>query len=185
MRIVLFCHSLISDWNHGNAHFLRGIVTELLSRGHDVRVFEPADAWSVVNLLADVGPEALDGFKRAYPQLSSTRVVPEHLDLDIVLDGADLVLVHEWSDHPLVERIGRHRARSGRYTLLFHDTHHRSLTDEPSMAAYDLAHYDGVLAFGEVIRERYLARGWARRAFTWHEAADVAVRCGLDWQLGG
>ena len=44
MRIVLFCHSLVSDWNHGNAHFLRGVVRELMSRGHDVRVFEAATA---------------------------------------------------------------------------------------------------------------------------------------------
>ena len=29
MRFVLFCHSLRSDWNHGNAHFLRGVVTDL------------------------------------------------------------------------------------------------------------------------------------------------------------
>ena len=28
-KVVLFCHSLRSDWNHGNAHFLRGIATEL------------------------------------------------------------------------------------------------------------------------------------------------------------
>jgi glycosyltransferase involved in cell wall biosynthesis len=41
MRIAIFCHSLMSDWNHGNAHFLRGVVTDLLDRGHDVRVFEP------------------------------------------------------------------------------------------------------------------------------------------------
>jgi spore maturation protein CgeB len=32
-----------------------------------------------------------------------------------------------------------------------------------------------VLAFGEVIRDRYVARGWARRAWTWHEAADIGV----------
>ena len=25
------------------------------------------------------------------------------------------------------------------------------------------------------LREVYVARGWARRAFTWHEAADVRV----------
>ena len=29
MHVVLFCHSLASDWNHGNAHFLRGLVAEL------------------------------------------------------------------------------------------------------------------------------------------------------------
>ena len=33
MNFVLFYHSLSSDWNHGNAHFLRGIVSELLARG--------------------------------------------------------------------------------------------------------------------------------------------------------
>jgi spore maturation protein CgeB len=38
MRIVLFYHSLLSDWNHGNAHFLRGIATELMTRGHEVHV---------------------------------------------------------------------------------------------------------------------------------------------------
>jgi spore maturation protein CgeB len=35
--------------------------------------------------------------------------------------------------------------------------------------------YDGVLAYGRVIRELYLAKGWAQRAWTWHEAADTRV----------
>ncbi|MBA3888751.1 MAG: glycosyltransferase, partial [Acidobacteria bacterium] len=77
--------------------------------------------------------------------------------------------------HPVVRRIGQHRAAGGRYVLLFHDTHHRSLTEPAEMARYDLEHYDGVLAFGEVLRQRYLSQGWARRAWTWHEAADVRV----------
>jgi spore maturation protein CgeB len=173
MRIVVFCHSLISDWNHGNAHFLRGVAANLVSRGHDVRVYEPRDAWSVVNLLRDAGPSAIADFHAAYPMLDARRVDPDTLDLDEALDGADLVLVHEWNTHPLVERIGRHRAASGRYLLFFHDTHHRSVSDPAAMHSYDLQHYDGVLAFGEVIRERYVALGWARRAWTWHEAADV------------
>ena len=41
----MFYHSLLSDWNHGNAHFLRGITAELLGLGHEVRVLEPRDAW--------------------------------------------------------------------------------------------------------------------------------------------
>ena len=175
MRIVLFCHSLVSDWNHGNAHFLRGIATELLSRGHDVRVYEPADAWSVQNLIADGGPEAIAAYRRAYPQLASERYDPASLDLDRALDGADLVLVHEWNTHALVRAIGERRARGGRFALLFHDTHHRSVSDAAAMGAYDLDAYDGVLAFGEVIRQQYVARGWARQAWTWHEAADPRV----------
>ena len=39
----------------------------------------------------------------------------------------------------------------------------------------DLSGFDGVLCFGEVIRRLYLERGWAARAWTWHEAADTAL----------
>ncbi len=72
MRVVVFTHSLVSCWNHGNAHFLRGVVRELLARRHEVRVFEPADGWSRANLLADHGIAALDRFARDFPELSST-----------------------------------------------------------------------------------------------------------------
>jgi len=171
----MFYHSLLSDWNHGNAHFLRGVVSELKALGHEVRVYEPRDAWSVQNLVRERGPAALTEYRRAYPQLSSIRYSLANLDLDEALDDADLVLVHEWNDHGLVARIGAHRARTGRYVLLFHDTHHRSVTDPTGIQAYDLRHYDGVLAFGEVIRELYLQNGWTARAWTWHEAADTRV----------
>jgi spore maturation protein CgeB len=175
MRIAMFCHSLVSDWNHGNAHFLRGIATELLARGHDVRLYEPRNAWSLQNLVAEQGEMPIHRFRAAYPGLTSRRYDLERLDLDQALDGMDLVLVHEWNDHALVRRIGEHRARVGGYRLLFHDTHHRSVTDPQSMAAYELSHYDGVLAFGEVIRDLYLARGWTAHAWIWHEAADTRV----------
>ena len=154
MRVVMFYHSLVSDWNHGNAHFLRGVVTELLARGHNVDVLEPADGWSRKNLLRESGPEAIDSFHRAYPTLHSRLYDFPTLDLDDTLDGADLVLVHEWNEPRLVEAIGRHRAASGGYHLLFHDTHHRSVTDREGMERYQLHHYVGVLAFGEVIRRR-------------------------------
>ena len=175
MRIVMFYHSLVSDWNHGNAHFLRGIVRELLERGHTVKVLEPADAWSREHLVREHGPEAIAGFERAYPALHSSQYRLETLDLDSELEDADLVLVHEWNDPLLVASVGRHRARSRGYHLLFHDTHHRSVTDRDGMSKYCLASYDGVLAFGEVIRRRYLDEGWSERVWTWHEAADVRV----------
>jgi spore maturation protein CgeB len=175
MRFVLFYHSLVSDWNHGNAHFLRGIVTELLDRGHQVAVYEPADAWSVANLVRDHGVKPLEEFRQAFPHLQSTPYELATLDLDAALRDADVVIVHEWSDHQLVRRIGEHRARTSAYQLFFHDTHHRAATKPEEMSAYELAHYDGVLAYGAVIRDLYLARGWARQAWTWHEAADVRV----------
>ena len=175
MRVVMFYHSLASDWNHGNAHFLRGVVRELLERGHDVRVMEPRDGWSRTSLLNDHGPAALDAFTRAYPDLTAELYDADGLDLSAVLSRADLVLVHEWNPPPLVAAIGRHHALHGSYQLLFHDTHHRSVTTPSEMAAYDLRHYDGVLAFGDSVRDRYLESGWSSRAWTWHEAADLTT----------
>jgi spore maturation protein CgeB len=175
VRVVVFCHSLISDWNHGNAHFLRGVCTDLLARGHVVDVYEPANAWSVCNLVAEHGEAPLTGFSRAYPMLRSRRYDAATLDLDHVLATADLVLVHEWNEHAIVARLGEHRRANSHYRLLFHDTHHRAVTDSGSMAAYRLEHYDGVLAYGAVLSELYRARGWAKRAWTWHEAADTRV----------
>ena len=175
MRVVMFYHSLVSDWNHGNAHFLRGVATELIERGHEVSILEPENGWSRSNLIAEYGQAPIEEFHHAYPRLTSRDYKLDSLDLDRELDGADLVLVHEWNDHALVERIGRHRAQSGHYRLLFHDTHHRSVTDPASMAAYRLDGYDGVLAFGEPVRDIYLRRGWANRVWTWHEAADTRV----------
>jgi spore maturation protein CgeB len=174
VRIVVFCHSLVSDWNHGNAHFLRGVVAELAGRGHDVRVHEPLDGWSRANLVVDHGRAAVDAFHAAFPDLRSTVYDLRKLDVVALTDGADLVIVHEWNEPELVAALGRHRA-SGGYRLLFHDTHHRAVTAPAEMARFDLRHYDGVLAFGEVIRELYLKRGWTDRAWTWHEAADTRV----------
>ena len=175
MRVVMFYHSLRSDWNHGNAHFLRGVATELLARGHEVSVYEPESAWSVENLIAERGRDAVDGYRRVYPTLASTTYTLDTLDLDAALDDADLVLVHEWNDHELVRRVGEHRRRVGGYHVLFHDTHHRAVTEPASMAAYDLRFYDGVLAFGSAIRDIYQARRWTENAWVWHEAADVRV----------
>ncbi len=175
MKIVLFCHSLVSDWNHGNAHFLRGVATELIVRGHDVAIYEPADSWSRQNLVDEHGEAPIAEFHERYPQLRSTRYTLDALDLQQVLSGADLVIVHEWNEHELVRRIGEHRARAGNYRLFFHDTHHRAITSPQQMQGYDLSNYDGVLAYGEVLRQIYVQRDWARRAWTWHEAADTRV----------
>ena len=173
MRIAWFTHSLVSDWNHGNAHFLRGVLAELIVRGHDAVAWEPADGWSRANL-REQSPGAEAAFARRFPTLVSHTYAGEQ-DLDRALDGADLAVVHEWTDPGIVRAIGRRRAHGGRFTLLFHDTHHRAVSAPDEMAAYDLSAYDGVLAFGEALREVYLRRGWGRRVWTWHEAADTRL----------
>jgi len=172
MKVIMFYHSMVSDWNHGNAHFLRGIVSELALRGHQVEVYEARHNWSLGNLRQEHGDAPVRDFAKAYPELKPRFYDNATLDAEAIVADADLVIVHEWNQPELVAKIGKLRKKHP-FRLLFHDTHHRLVTAPEQMFAYDLSHYDGVLAFGAVLRDLYLARGLAKRAWTWHEAADT------------
>ncbi len=175
MRFVLFYHSFVSCWNHGNAHFLRGIARALRARGHSVAVYEPIDGWSRQNaVLEDGGAEALAECARLVPGVEVHPYRLASLDLDRALDHADVVIAHEWNDPALIAQLGARR-RQGHFLLLFHDTHHRAVSAPDELDRFALEPFDAVLAFGEVLREVYARRGWGRRVVTWHEAADTAL----------
>ncbi len=174
MRFVFYTHSLVSDWNHGNAHFLRGVMRDLVARGHTALALEPADGWSRQNLLREGGPQALEAFARTFPDLDH-ETYDQGFDHERATAGADVVIVHEWTDPALVEQLGLLRRRGGGFRLLFHDTHHRAVSDRDAIAGMLLQDYDGILAFGETLRQRYLQLGWGARVFTWHEAADDSL----------
>lgn len=174
MKFVFYTHSLVSCWNHGNAHFLRGVMRELARRGHEALALEPLDSWSRANLLQDQGKSAEARFAETFPDLTSVRYDAD-FDHEQALSDADVVIVHEWTDPAIVERVGRARDEGGTFTLLFHDTHHRAVSAETAIAAMALRPFDGILAFGETLRQRYLDAGWGRSVFTWHEAADEAL----------
>lgn len=174
MKIVYFTHSLQSCWNHGNAHFLRGVLRELAAAGHHVRALEPQGAWSLENLLRDHGPAGLEPFRRNYPDLSVETYDPSADPVDLAGD-ADLVIVHEWNDPALAATLGRARQQGARFKLLFHDTHHRAVSDPEAIRAFDLSGFDGVLAFGEALSAVYRRWGWGDRVWTWHEAADTRL----------
>ena len=189
MRIVWFTHSLVSCWNHGNAHFLRGVLRELVAAGHEVQALEPAEGWSRSNLMRDHGGQPFLDFAWDFPTLCSLAYATG-TDPAALIDGADLVVVHEWTDPALIGALGRLRAQGGRFTLLFHDTHHRAVTAPAQMQALDLSAYDGVLAFGAALARVYRGWGWGERVFVWHEAADTTLfhppdapgpRAGLVW----
>jgi spore maturation protein CgeB len=175
MKIVWFVHAIASCWNNGNAHFLRGLGLALQKLGHEVRFCEPRGSWSETNLVRDHGPAALDSFRANFPTLRPTTYDPDRPDFDALTHGADLVIVHEWNEPALVAALGELRKRGARFTLLFHDTHHRAATAPEQMRKFDLSGYDGVLAFGEAIADIYRRTGWSKQAWTLHEAADVTT----------
>lgn len=173
MRFLFYTHSLVSDWNHGNAHFLRGIMRELIARNHEALALEPEDGWSRTNLFAQ-HQDAEQRFRESFPELKWS-TYSAGFDHEGQLETADVVVVHEWTDPELVARIGAARRRGGRFTLLFHDTHHRAVSEATSISSLALEDYDLILAFGETLRERYLRAGWGANVHTWHEAADVRL----------
>lgn len=184
MRFAFYTHSLVSDWNHGNAHFLRGILRELMAFGHEAIALEPANSWSRSNLVATQGHAAETRFGEDFPQLVSI-TYDDDFDHETALADMDVVVVHEWTDPELAARIGKMKRQGAKFRLLFHDTHHRAVSATTEIAAFDLSDYDLVLAFGEALRQRYLQAGWGRQVVTWHEAADTALFHPLpeiDWE---
>jgi spore maturation protein CgeB len=174
MKLIYFTHSLLSCWNHGNAHFLRGVLRELSLRGHDVLALEPASSWSLENLLRDHGEPGLGAYHTAYPDLRVIRYATQD-DFAAALTDADAVIMHEWNEPWLVAALGRLRRQGARFTLLFHDTHHRAVSDPDAIRTFDLDGYDGVLAFGERLAAVYRRWGWGARVHVWHEAADTRL----------
>ena len=174
-RIVYLAHSLRSDWNNGNAHFLRGLLRGLHALGHSVSCFEPADSWSYTNLLGEGerGRRSLAQFAATYPELD-VRTYADDLVLAAGLREADIVIVHEWTERTLIDRVLTLRAQYG-FRVLFHDTHHRASSNPGQLSHFRIAEFDGVLVFGDVLRRLYRERWGVARVWTLHEGADVSV----------
>ena len=178
LDIRYFAHSWVSDWNHGNAHFLRGLVRELGKLGHKVRCYEALGSWSLTNLLRHEGDRAIDAidhFRKMYPDLD-IQFYKQDGDLQESLArelrGADVVILHEWNDPLVVNTVLGLKDQLGFRTIL-HDTHHRAYTCPRELLRFHLQLFDGVLAFGEAIRRIYADGFGMKHVWTFHEAADI------------
>lgn len=178
IRFRIFAHSWVSDWNHGNAHFLRGLARELTRLGHEVRCYEELGAWSMTNLMkeGEIASNAVEQFRREFPELDvrfyqQGETLQETLAEE--LRDADIVIVHEWTDPGVAHAVLSLKTKYG-FRALFHDTHHRAYTNAGEILRFPLQYFDGVLAFGEAIRRIYLDGFGVSRAWTFHEAADIS-----------
>jgi spore maturation protein CgeB len=175
LRIGYFAHSLRSDWNNGNAHFLRGLLRALQREGTEITAYEPETAWSIENLRAEpAGEQALDGFASLFSDLNiQTYSAEESRDLwRERLRGTDLVVLHEWNPAALSQLLLSLREELG-FKLLFHDTHHRASSSPESFREFGLERFDGVLAFGRALEMVYRERFGLTNVWTLHEAADT------------
>jgi hypothetical protein len=128
LRVAYLAHALRSDWNNGNAHFLRGLLRGLQALGHEVQAFEPVREWSINNLRAEVqGERSLEQFAETYSDLRIiTYGAPAGDDAAYwrgTLRDVDVVILHEWNPPGLAKLLLEVREKAG-FKLLFHDTHH-------------------------------------------------------------
>ena len=181
-RIVYFAHAVRSDWNNGNAHFLRGLLRSMSQLGHDVTIFEPEDGWSIENLRREESGEAsLAEFAVNFPDLqvepyssqSFIETQSRHCWRD-QLKHTDVVILHEWNPPELAHCLLELRQELG-FRLLFHDTHHRASSSPEQIKLFGIDRFDGVIAFGAALGFIYRERFNIRRTWTLHEAADTTV----------
>ncbi len=181
LRLAYVAHSFRSDWNNGNAHFLRGLMRAMVAMGHEIKLLEPTSEWSIENLREEaLGQSALAEFTRTYPDLKIETYASEQAD-DLLCESlrekllsAQIVILHEWHPPRLAQLLLGLRDELG-FQLVFHDTHHRASSSPEQIALFGLGRFDGILAFGEVLRDLYRTRFGLDRVWTLHEAADVSV----------
>ena len=178
IRFRMFAHSWVSDWNHGNAHFLRGLAQELVKLGHEVRCYEQENSWSRTNLDQEgeeIATRAIQQFYESFPELEVQFYSTGSFDgfATEELQGADVVIIHEWNPPQIVNKLLSLKQKLG-FRALFHDTHHRAYTSPGEILQLDLKSFDGVLAFGQAIQRIYQGGFGIPRAWTFHEAADAA-----------
>jgi spore maturation protein CgeB len=178
-KLAYFAHTLRSDWNNGNAHFLRGLLRSLGQLGHDVTIFEPQDEWSITNLREEaLGEASLQAFATTYPDLNIISYTAEQRDNQAfwttTLRDTEVVILHEWNPPQLAHSLLELRDTLN-FRLLFHDTHHRASSSPEQIKLFGIDRFDGVLAFGEALRSIYRDRFNFTRVWTLHEAADTTV----------
>ncbi len=179
LRLAYFAHSLRSDWNNGNAHFLRGLLDNLRLLGHDVACWEPEHEWSIDNLCAEPQGEAsLAQFAQLYPDLNIQLYPADQTSSSpywrTALRNTEVVILHEWNPPALAHTLLGLRDDLG-FKLLFHDTHHRASSSPESIHALGVDRFDGILAYGESLRSVYRDRFGLHRVWTLHEAADTRI----------
>lgn len=166
---------MVADWNHGNAHFLRGLMSAVAAAGHEVTGHQPRLGWSLRNQVRRHGIDAVVECARIYPEIGIRSYDPESAglseQLEPVIRNADVLVVHEWND-PRTVALLRTLACSGT-VLLFHDTHHRARSKPAEIRRLESSAFDGALLFDDALRKLYRTRFGIRRAWTLHEAADM------------
>jgi spore maturation protein CgeB len=175
VRFALFYQSIISDWNHGNAHFLRGLMRALQARGHQAICYEAVDNWSLRNLLAEA-PDAIAEFAAHFPDLRYERYrLGPGLEAQLRerLAEADIAIVHEWNEPEVIGMIGSLCSTLG-VRSIFHDTHYRVVIDGAYRDRLGLERFDDILAYSPSVAQRYADLGF-HNVHVMHEAADTTV----------
>jgi spore maturation protein CgeB len=170
MKIGFFCESVIADYNNDSIYFLRGVVNELITRGHQVVVFEKENNSALVSVTREFGKTGVTEFKRIYPHIEAVFYKTGSLsELKPLLKDCQHIFVHNSAEKDLLPALLDIKTMTG-CRLFYFDS---SLPLFYQKNDY-LTGFDAVLASGTKLKDLYLANGF-RKVFLWQEAVDTRV----------
>jgi spore maturation protein CgeB len=171
LQIGFVFQSYLADYNFGCAHFLRGLIRELISFGHSVEIFCPHHSWVLEQAVKSGGERVLAETLAAYPALKTTYFT-KLADIEQRMARLDAVLVNEWMEDAICYSIGEWAASRNRPVVLYYDTHHRVVTATHELRAAGVHLFSAVLVLAESVKRAYERRNLAKRVIVFAEAVD-------------
>ena len=170
MKIAFFMQSYIADYNFGCAHFMRGLIRELINEKNiKVKVFSPSDTPVLVEALK-LNPNISEETSQYYPHVEIFNYVGWGC-FERELKDFDAVIVNEWIDDALSSKIAEIGKRNGIKTF-YYDTHHRIVSDVDGLKSSGVSNYDCVLVLGESVKSAYVKNNIHRNVVVFQESLD-------------
>ena len=173
MKIALFCQSIISDYNLDAIPFLRGVITELQSRGHETQVFETRDNVAYLSALKECGKTAISEFKRYYPDIITSFYQSSVAEIAEIVRDVDLVLVHSSADTDTIKLLAEIKKKFS-YALVFYDTSN-AVRLQNNEVVQELENYNLILASSSSLARVYKTLNINNNIFVWHLGADTKI----------
>lgn len=177
MHIAFFGHSILADWNNGQAHFVRGLIRELCRLGHQCVFYEAKDNLATRQQVSCVGRSSLLETLRVFPFLR----VRLHRDgsrdplgfLPQALEEADIAIVLEGAEPSLIRALPE--AVGPGQLCLFLDGRGRLPQEQSLYRGYGLERYGAVLAASRALAAQFTDRLGLERVEVFHPAADTEL----------
>lgn len=175
MKAAFFQESILSDFNCNSTSFIRGMISELCKRGHQINSFEKENNDALIAATKVAGKAPINEFKRLYPEINFGFYKKSTItELKECVKNKDLVFVHSSTDKDTIYILGQLKAKL-KYTLIFIDSSLEAINNPEYLKEVDIASFDLILTSCQMTADAYLKKKLSKNVFVLHEAIDQKV----------